>query len=466
MFWYFFSFEVRYWLRSWMLWIFFAVIALLIFGAVATDQVVVGGALENTLRNAPYVIENFYSFVCLLALLMTTAFVNSAASRDFAFNTSEMLFSTPLRKSSFLLGRFLGSALISVIPLLGVSAGIIAAKYMPWVEAERWGPIIWTAHLKGILVFAVPNTLFIAAIVFAIAVLSRSTVISFVGSLVLLAGYGVAQALTTDIKNETLAALIDPFGVNTYQLATKYWTVADKNHLTIGYTGLLLWNRLIWLGVGALIFGFAYWRFSFSERRRAGKRARVEENGKVVAVAIPQAGLSFDAHAHWQQFLSSTWLEFKGLVKSTVFIVIALAAVLNTVPSLIFNATEGFGDVSLPVTYNILEIIAGSLYVFLMAMITYYAGVLIWQERDTRTDEIHDALPHPEWPLYASKLVALVASIALIQAIVMVAGIISPARSSLSPAATRTLHRDHVRYRFHHLRVLCRAGILHPRHLA
>jgi len=424
MFWYFFSFELRYWLRSWMLWIFFGIIALLIFGAVGTDQIVVGGALENTLRNAPYVIENYYSFICLIALLMTTAFVNSAASRDFAYNTSEMVFSTPVRKPSFLLGRFLGSALISVIPLLGVSVGIIAAKYMPWVDAERWGPIIWTAHLKGILVFALPNTLFIAAIVFAIAVLSRSTVISFVGSLVLLAGYGIAQALTTDIKNENLAALIDPFGINTYILATKYWTVADKNHLTIGFSGLLLWNRLIWLGVGALIFGFAYWRFSFSERRRAGKRTLGEENGKAVAVTVPQASMSFDGRAHRRQFLNGTWMEFKGLVKSTVFIVIALAALLNCVPSLIFNATEGFGDVSLPVTYNILEIIAGSLYFFLVAMITYYAGVLIWQERDTRTDEIHDALPHPEWPAYASKFVALIASIALIQFIVMIAGII------------------------------------------
>ncbi|MGB6511232.1 MAG: hypothetical protein WBF07_24245, partial [Xanthobacteraceae bacterium] len=78
-------FEVRYWLRSWMLWIFFAIIALLIFGAVSTDEVTIGGALENTYHNAPFVIENFYAIICLLTLLMVTAFVNSAASRDFQF---------------------------------------------------------------------------------------------------------------------------------------------------------------------------------------------------------------------------------------------------------------------------------------------------------------------------------------------------------------------------------------------
>lgn len=43
----FFGFEIRYWLRSWMLWIFLLIIALMIFGATATDQIIVGGALDK-----------------------------------------------------------------------------------------------------------------------------------------------------------------------------------------------------------------------------------------------------------------------------------------------------------------------------------------------------------------------------------------------------------------------------------
>ena len=38
---------------------------------------------------------------------------------------------------------------------------------------------------------------------------------------------------------------------------------------------------------------------------------------------------------------------------------------------------------------------------FLVAMITFYAGVLVWKDRDARMDEIHDALPIPEWLSYA-----------------------------------------------------------------
>src|ERR1700685_2197182 len=113
----FLSFEVRYWLRSWMLWIFFLIIALMIFGATATDQITIGGALENPYRNAPFVIENYYAIMSLLTLLMTVAFVNSAASRDFAYNTHQLLFATPLKKFDYLAGRFLGSVFIARIPM-------------------------------------------------------------------------------------------------------------------------------------------------------------------------------------------------------------------------------------------------------------------------------------------------------------------------------------------------------------
>ena len=63
MLWQIFSFEVRYWLRSWMLWIFFLLITTMIFFATATDHLTLGDALTNTYRNAPFVIQNFYSFM-------------------------------------------------------------------------------------------------------------------------------------------------------------------------------------------------------------------------------------------------------------------------------------------------------------------------------------------------------------------------------------------------------------------
>src|SRR5579863_513407 len=127
-----FAFEVRYWLKSWMLWIFLFVVTGMIFGADSTDYITLGDSIGNTFRNAPYVILNFYAFICLINILFATAFLNSAAARDFSLNTYQMMFSTPLKRFDFLLGRFLGATIVSVIPTMGVSIGILLARHMPW----------------------------------------------------------------------------------------------------------------------------------------------------------------------------------------------------------------------------------------------------------------------------------------------------------------------------------------------
>src|ERR1700693_4351227 len=139
MFWHIACFEIRFWLRSWMLWIFLIVIGLLIFGATSSDEVMAELNLSNIYRNAPFTIANYYATIGVFTLLMTAIFVNSAALRDFSYNTHQMMFSMPIRRRDFLFGRFLGATLVSAIPMLGVSLGILLAKYMPWADRYRLG---------------------------------------------------------------------------------------------------------------------------------------------------------------------------------------------------------------------------------------------------------------------------------------------------------------------------------------
>jgi ABC-type transport system involved in multi-copper enzyme maturation permease subunit len=422
----FFLFEIRYWLRSIMLWVFTGVISLLILLALSTDQVTVGTSIGNTMRNAPYVIELYYSTMWAITLLMVTAFVNSAATREFSHNMHQIIFSTPIRKLEFLLGRFLGAVVISTIPLLGISVGALLVPLMPWVDADRFGPVYWSVHWQSVLIFGLPNTIFIAAIIFAIAVLSRSTVVSFLGGLVLMVVDVVAGVLQSDMRNEKIAAILDPFGNRAFAQMTKYWTVVDRNTHVLGLSGILLWNRVLWLAVGALIFAFACWRFSFSER--AGRvAAKAENDEQAVPASQPlthaPSAHQYGAAARFKQLLATIRIEYGRLLKTVTFIVVTCAAMLNCLASLIFNSTGFFGVTSRPVTYAMIDLISGSLYAFLIAMITFFAGVLIWEERDARTDEVHDALPVPEWPGYVAKFIALMTAIATIQVLVIVVAI-------------------------------------------
>ena len=151
MFWHIAWFEIRFWLRSWMLWIFLFVVGLLIFGAVSSDEMMAEANLSNTYRNAPFAIAFYYAGMGVFTLLMTTVFVNFASLRDFSHNTHQMMFSTPMRRRDLLLGRFSGATLISVIPMLGVSPCIPAGQVFGPMDAERWQAVSWTAHLKGVL---------------------------------------------------------------------------------------------------------------------------------------------------------------------------------------------------------------------------------------------------------------------------------------------------------------------------
>lgn len=424
MFRHFLEFELRYFLKGWMVWIFLIVIGAMVFGAASSDSVRLGGAIGNTHRNAPYVIQNFYAIASVLTLLMTTAFANNASIRDFQHNTHQMIFSLPVNRWHFILGRFWGATLVAMIPALGVSAGVILAQFMPWVDHERFGPVYLTAHLNGFLSFVVPNTIFVACILFPVGLYFRNTTVSFLAALGFLVASSVASAFTTDLKSEVLAALLDPYGAEAYSYMTKYWTPAERNTRSLPLSGLLLMNRLIWLAIGAAGFLFVSSRISLGEKAARRRKPAPQEVRDTPATASASLQPTWRGNPRVAQFTGSFLLECRSLIKTPAFIVILAAALLNVTTSLVFSVRESFGNSTFPVTYQVTEIIQGTLYIFLIAIITYFGGQLIWRERDDRMDEILDSLPTPEWLLYAAKFAALVVVVVLILGVAVLDGVL------------------------------------------
>jgi len=435
-----------------MVYIFLAVLTSLILGATASEFVRVGQAIGNTHRNAPYVIQQYYAIIGVLAGLMVTAFIDSAASRDFVSKSSEMLFSKPISKASYVFGRFTGASIAAVTPSLGVSLGVLLAPFVSSIPAERWGPVAWQAHLQGILVFAIPNTIIFGVFVFALSVWTRSTLYSFIGTLLLTVAYAVSGEFLSDVENQTIGALVDPLGIGAFGVITKYWTTDDKNTLTVGllygigsffggrtadgivpYAGLILFNRLIWMTVSGCVMAIAYKRFSFSERvsRRKSDSGEVSKDDfrttPLPITAPPNPGFG------WSQFQSLIRNELRGVIRSNVFLVLLAVSLLNMIPSVWFSATKGYGQSSLPLTYIQIENIRGSLYLFLIAIITFFGGVLIWRDRDARCHEITGALPYPNWALLLSKFLALEAVIAIL----LVVGIGTGVSAQLASDYTR-----------------------------
>ncbi len=414
-----FSFELRQHFTQYMVYVFFLITGLLVFGAVVSNNISIGGDTGNVYKNAPFVIAQYTATIGVFGIVMITAFMNSAALRDYQQKFDQIIFSTPINKGSFLFGRFLGGYITALVPFLGVFAGILVGSTMPWVEPERIGPFMPEAYLNSLLIFILPNTLLVAAVVFALAVAFRSVIVSFIGAVLLLVLYVVSQLLVGDLDNETLGMLLDPFAIRTCIIATKYWTVADKNTMVLSLSGYVLLNRLLWIGVALIILLVTYVSFNFSGKRT--KRKKVLEQPPAISKPmfvqlepLPSTTLHYDRRARWRQFINQIKIDFLGTIRSTPFIVLLFVGLANALPSL-WLVTEASGDViRYPVTYNIISTLEGAFFLFIYAIIIYYSGVLVWRERDARMDTFYDAYAYPDWVMYLAKIISLIGLVGII----------------------------------------------------
>ncbi|MCD6063311.1 MAG: hypothetical protein K0R82_1222, partial [Flavipsychrobacter sp.] len=421
--WKFITYEWRYWLRSPMTWILLLINAALIFGAVASDNIVIGGGVGNVYKNAPHTVQNYYGIMSLICLLMTTAFMNATANRDFQYNMYQLVFSSPIKKRDYFFGKFIGAATIAVIPLLGVSLGALLAPLMPWVSPERYGPVIWSGHFWGLVGFGIPNIFITGVLLFSLSLIFRSNIVSFVGAMGILVLYAVSAGFTRDIQNEWLANILDPFGFRPQNLLSKYMTVSEKNAHATPLQGAFLWNRVIWLSISTVLLFVMYFRFSFNTKK---ERVPKQKIGKQEVFEPTQRNYQPNTAGAFslQAVLYLIRFEVKTVIKHPTFIIIAAIGAINLIASLTSFSGE-YGATQYPITYDVVDSIRGSFYLFLIAIITFYSGVLVWKERDAKINEIQDAAPVKTGMLFTSKLIAMIITVAIVLAGTIVIGMIA-----------------------------------------
>ncbi|MCC5918483.1 MAG: hypothetical protein JJU02_14270 [Cryomorphaceae bacterium] len=421
--WKFIRYEWKYWIRTPMLWIFLLINSLLIFGATTSDQIIVGGAVGNVFKNAPTVIQNYYGVLSLIGLLMTTAFMNATANRDFGTGMYQFVFSSPIKKHEYFFGKFIGALTISMIPFLGVSIGVLIGSEMPWVNPDRFGPILWSGHIHGFLAFAVFNTFIAGVILYGLAVVFRSSIVSFIGAMGILVLYGLSEGYVDDIEREWLANLLDPFGFHPFSTLSKYFTVEDTNTLAVPLVGQFLFNRLVWAGLALLILFGLYYRFSFFTKKEKSRKTVAAKPTPIKAIFKPKAvkpryGFSLRTFFHLILF------ETKAVIKNPTFIIISVIGLVLLIIDLT-SFTGAYGTTRYPVTYSVVDSIQSNFYIFTIAIITFYTGVLVWKERDVKFDEIQDVTSVSSGKLLIAKIFGLLLAIELLFVFTILFGVIA-----------------------------------------
>ena len=196
---------------------------------------------------------------------------------------------------------------------------------------------------------------------------------------------------------------------------------------------MFLWNRLLWIGVGVLALIATWIFFPMSAEaltaRGSRKKKKVEQEEArpprpLFGVSLPRVHQYFDARTPWLQFRSLTRMRIRNIVREIPFWAITLAMIVYVLINGHFAGRIQDRDVW-PVTYLMLQAVEGSAMLFFIIVSTLYAGELIWRERDTSFEQIHDSLPMREWIDWLSKFCSLAVVELILLTVVLVCGIFS-----------------------------------------
>jgi aminopeptidase N len=402
-------FEWRYQLKSPVFWVGFLLFFLLTFGATTVDTIQIGSR-GNVNVNAPFAIVQTMGIMGVFGIFVLVAMVAGTVIRDDETGFAPILRSTRLTKGAYLVGRFGGSIAAALLVMASVPLAIAIGSAMPWQDAEKIGAFVPWHYVYALFVFGLPTLLIMGAAFFALATVTRSLMWTYIGAVAMLVFFSVSRVWLRDLQHDTLSALMDPFGLSALGSVTKYWTAADRNTLLPPLTGVLLYNRLLWIGVAAALFALAWRLFHFEVRSRKAKTPPPAAEEAVVARAagvlprlpMPRADLA----TAWTQLFALARFDMAYVFRSPAFFVMLFIGVINAGFSAWFVG-EWYGSDSYPVTRLIVQALSGAFTIMPIIIAIYYGGELVWRDRDRRMHEIVDATAAPDWTHLLPKIVAI-----------------------------------------------------------
>ena len=196
-----FLFELKQRLRRISTYVYFVVffglglLFALMSGGAFTQASVDFGTGGKVLLNSPYALNGIITYICFFGIVITAAIAGQATYQDIANNCAVFFYTAPISKLDYLGGRFLAAIAVQIVIFSGVGLAAWIGTLTPWIDKTRLGPQMVAAYFQPYFINVLPNLLFLSAIFFALAALTRKMLPVYVaGVLVLIAYFALAQA--------------------------------------------------------------------------------------------------------------------------------------------------------------------------------------------------------------------------------------------------------------------------------
>ena len=401
-----FKFEIQYLIKRPETYVFFLFIFL--FSIVGVDFIFQGAELGQMKRNSPIIIAKTMGAITGLFMILASMIMGVSVLRDFEYEIESLMFSAPIKKRDYLIGRFLGAFIILLFVFTGIIFGMILGEFMPWNSPDEHLAFSAIIYLKTFLYIILPTLFFGAALFFVTSALTRNLVVVYTQGVILF----VVFLLTKAITNEFWQAILDPFSLTTTTYITKSWSALEKSTQELPFVGALLYNKLFWffLGVIALIYGYKKFNFNLVKekklKRNQAQKLVVKSTNVVSDIEIPEAKKQYNLPSKWTQLKEFSWFYFISICKQPSFWGIVICGMVIILINSV-NLGTVYGVDSYPTTYFIVEELQETSYFFFIIILVFYSGELVWKERGAKLNLIYDATAMSSFVRLAGKFIGL-----------------------------------------------------------
>ena len=397
-----------------------------VLGLIAYPYIEAEGASDlfnmgpNVFVNSPFFITVTLLMLTQIAMFFVPTFISGAINRDTDCHFDGILYSQPLSKASFVFGRFLGAY---ALLCLAVSFSVLGMLAGTWVfphlseNPNTLGPTNLFHYSYVFVLFNMPVLAAVSAMVLLTSVVTRKAIYAYlavVGLIILVMLVSVLSSTRVNLIPSELFVVFDPFLATYCRTLMSAWTPVELNTQLVPIDGLMLINRILWIGIAAVFLLLSYQFFSFKSRNANKSKLKIpietQDLAKDAALATPN---HIEVMEHWSwrtalvQFHTRLLFEFKRVFLSIPFVLFLLIGALFLTQTF-FSLESAHGGVAIPLTRVMVSAIANNMPMALAIVLVFYTGEVIWRERQCGFNRILDALPTPNWVFVVSKLAAII----------------------------------------------------------
>lgn len=434
-----FRFEVSCQLRRASTWLYAAVLlALSVYPTLELSATY--ARIDGSSAHSPFIVAAMGLLWSTIGLLAGSAVVGEAAARDAQTRMDPLVYTSPVGKAAYLGGRFLAAFGVYSAVLLAVPIGLALGGLL-LSRTPLGAPFDATTYLGTYAFLLLPNAFVAGALMFSVAAFTRRVAASYFGAVLLACVSAVSWTVVAGTWRQWgLAKVLDPFGATILGELAMIWTPAQRSARSITLEGAMLWNRVLWLTIAVGVLAVTYRRFWFRHHSvRPGWRSRYRIDAPAAREAdtrsspvIVRAPGPFGLALHARQMFEVARESFFAIVRGW-----GGAILISTAAFLVFSGTPT-AHMGVPM-YATAERMVTSLavplarpdefnWIVVPLLIVFWAGELIWRDREARLNQITDSVPVPDCVIFAGKAVGLGAVLVALQALVTAGGVVTQLR--------------------------------------